>query len=64
MRPNRLVEIRQSISDPLPARSVGIFNVQKRIKLYFGEEFGLDIENLPGSGARVTVEIPKIRGIR
>lgn len=36
----------------------GIQNVQMRLKLHFGESFGLSIENEPQGGTRVTVRIP------
>lgn len=36
----------------------GIQNVQMRLKLYFGEEYGLAIEARPEGGTRVTLRIP------
>ena len=36
----------------------GIFNVNERIRLYFGEEYGLTIENGPKAGAVVTLRMP------
>lgn len=37
----------------------GIINVQKRIHMYFGPEYGLRFESEPGSGTSVYVTIPK-----
>ncbi len=37
----------------------GIINVQKRIHMYFGTEYGLRFESEPGSGTSVYVTIPK-----
>lgn len=37
---------------------IGLKNINERIKLSFGEEFGLKIENLSGKGTAVTVALP------
>jgi two-component system sensor histidine kinase YesM len=39
-------------------RSIGLPNTNRRIKLAFGEEFGVCIESAPGRGTSVSVEIP------
>jgi two-component system sensor histidine kinase YesM len=39
---------------------LGIYNVNKRIKLYFGEEYGLQIKSVIDRGTEVTITIPKI----
>ncbi|MNG39342.1 hypothetical protein D3C84_1273860 [compost metagenome] len=38
----------------------GIRNVQERIKLYYGEAFGLQFFSSPGDGMIVEVHIPLI----
>ena len=38
----------------------GIYNVQQRIQLYYGKEYGLKIDSMPGKGTTVTMRIPKI----
>lgn len=38
---------------------IGIWNVVNRIKLYFGEEYGILYESITGMGTKVTVFIPK-----
>ncbi len=40
--------------------SIGIYNVQKRISLYFGDDYGLTIDSTPGQGTCVTVNIPVV----
>ncbi len=40
--------------------SIGIPNIQKRIKLHFGEEYGIDIKSVDESGTTVTIVIPAI----
>lgn len=38
---------------------VGINNVDERIKLYFGKEYGVSIQSIPGVGTTVTIVIPE-----
>lgn len=40
--------------------SIGIPNIQKRIKLHFGEEYGLTIDSVDNKGTTVTIIIPAI----
>ena len=37
----------------------GLFNVQERIKLYFGENYGVTIDSEPGAGTKVIFRIGK-----
>ncbi|WP_208586446.1 sensor histidine kinase [Gracilibacillus suaedae] len=37
----------------------GLINVQQRIQLYYGKEYGLKINSWKGSGTKVTITIPK-----
>lgn len=39
---------------------IGVANVNQRLKLYFGEEYGLLIESKEGIGTTVTIRIPRI----
>ncbi len=41
-------------------RSIGLSNINKRIKLQFGQEYGLDITSAPEVGTRVTLRLPVI----
>lgn len=50
MSPERLAEVLSA--------SIGISNVQKRVRLNFGELYGVRIESKPGAGTRVTLTIP------
>lgn len=40
---------------------VGVRNVNERIKLYFGKEYGLQFESEEGEGTKVTILLPIIR---
>ena len=39
---------------------IGVTNVNQRLKLYFGEKYGLLIESEGGIGTSVTIRVPKI----
>jgi len=43
-------------------RGVGVGNVNERIKLYFGPEFGLEYQSEPAKGTTVSVWLPVIGG--
>ena len=40
-------------------KGIGLLNIDERIKLAFGERYGLRIESEPGRGARVIVALPR-----
>ncbi len=61
--PYRLAKIQERLSDELfeisqTGEGFGLANVNKRIKLYYGKEYGLSIESQYQEGTRVTVVIP------
>ncbi len=39
--------------------SVGLANVDERLRLAFGDEYGLVVETAPGAGTKVIVRVPK-----
>lgn len=39
---------------------IGLKNVNERIRLYFGEEYGLSIESEPDEGTRILIHLPAI----
>ena len=39
-------------------RSVGLYNVNQRIRLIYGPQYGLEIDSVPGEGTLVKVTIP------
>lgn len=38
--------------------SIGLFNINRRIKLFYGEEFGFTIESENNAGTSVTLRLP------
>ncbi len=61
--PERLEEIKNMLQNDSarPNTSVGLFNVNRRIKLNFGNEYGLDIESRQGCGTSVTLTLPIVQ---
>lgn len=43
----------------IPTDGYGIYNVNERIKLYFGEEYGLRYDSEPSLGTRAIIRIPQ-----
>lgn len=54
LREPRLSE-QESTDQP---RGFGLYNVNQRIRLYFGERYGIEIESEEGIGTKLTVRIP------
>lgn len=43
---------------------VGIYNVNSRIKLYYGNEYGVSIQSAPNEGTTVKINLPLDKGIQ
>ena len=41
------------------SHGIGLKNIHRRIRLYYGEHYGLTIKSSPGRGTSVTVRLPK-----
>lgn len=39
-------------------------NVNDRIKIYFGEKYGISIESELDEGTCVTIRMPKVKGVK
>lgn len=55
---DRLLAIKRSMNDSQQQVGYGLSSVHERIKLYFGELYGLQIESESGQGTVVTIELP------
>lgn len=66
MSEERLAELRRELSaspyEPRGGSSIGIVNVNDRLKLAFGEKYALQIESSPGKGTTVKIKFPVIEG--
>lgn len=51
--------IRAVLAGGLRSDSVGLANVDERLRNTFGDEYGLVVETAPGAGTKVTVRVPK-----
>ena len=40
-------------------RSIGLTNVNKRIKMYHGEQYGLSIKTAPEAGTTIRITLPR-----
>lgn len=70
MEPARLTELRGKLKSPLGAierqaserersgRSYGMLNIQARLQLAFGSDYGIEIESAPGEGTMAMVRHP------
>ncbi len=57
----KLTEIRQQLSeyDPASQSHIGVANVNQRIKLYYGGQYGISIQSEDGDGTQVTLTLPR-----
>ncbi len=63
MDQTRLELLRQSLqASPYEEETqhIGISNVHKRLRLYYGDSYGLSIESIPGSGTSVTAKLRRL----
>jgi two-component system LytT family sensor kinase len=51
--------IREVLAGESAGESVGLANVDERLRTTFGDEYGLVVETAPGAGTRVVVRVPK-----
>lgn len=52
-------QIRRILDQAHTGDSVGLGNVDARLRQVYGEEFGLVVETAPGAGTKVTFRVPK-----
>jgi two-component system sensor histidine kinase YesM len=43
-----------------PGKSIGLSNIHNRLRLLFGERYGIAIESKPGQGTTVTLRLPQL----
>ncbi|WP_233476378.1 sensor histidine kinase [Paenibacillus sonchi] len=50
----------ERVKNSLDGKNIGLSNINNRIKLLFGEDYGVEIHSQLGEGTKVTVKIPYI----
>ncbi|MCW2781179.1 MAG: signal transduction histidine kinase, LytS [Marmoricola sp.] len=57
--------VRRALAGDVSMDSIGLGNVDERLRSAFGDEYGLVVETAPGAGTKVTVRVPKFAaGVR
>ena len=58
---DRLVELEKKLNQPFEenSTSIGITNVQQRLKLYYGSTYGIEMNSKKGEGTKVSIYLPK-----
>jgi two-component system LytT family sensor kinase len=57
--------VRRALAGDAALDSVGLGNVDSRLRATYGDEHGLVVETAPGAGTRVVVRVPKFApGVR
>ncbi len=64
MEEERLRTLLSEAASSLQKTGLGVGNVQNRLKLYYGKDYGLSYVSQPGKGTTVYVRIPAGRGSR
>lgn len=59
--PKRLQEIILGQVKSAEGSGVGLHNVHERLRLYYGDGYGLEIESEPDEGTCVTLRLPQVR---
>lgn len=61
MSTDRLLELQNQLNQPFEetSSSIGLTNVQQRLKLYYGSTYGIEISSQEGKGTKVSIYLPK-----
>lgn len=61
MTPEKLRELERKleISDTSSGKSIGLTNVHKRIRLYYGDEYGMSVQSTEGKGTTIRIKLPR-----
>ena len=58
IQPDHLSRLKESLSQPDTAAGIGLVNIHTRIRLHFGDEYGLSISSTAGKGTVVMAVMP------
>ena len=51
--------VRRTLAGDPDGDSVGLGNVDERLRQVYGDEYGLVVETAPGAGTKVSMRVPK-----
>lgn len=65
MKPEEYEQVRTKLNTPglKLESSIGVYNICERIRLHYGEEYGLQIESEYGKGTKVVLYLPVINAV-
>lgn len=58
MDENTLTNIHLALNNQIEPSSIGIFNVHERLKIVYGDSYGLEINSVENVGTKVSIHIP------
>jgi two-component system sensor histidine kinase YesM len=58
IRGEKLEQIKNNLKEHLTSDSYGLYNVNQRIYLYYGNDYGLTIESSEISGTSIVIKLP------
>jgi len=64
---DKLKEIQEKLKNDgkdIPTQSIGFYNINRRIKLKYGEEYGLNISSIPDEGTTVSIHFPYVNKLK
>ena len=56
---NKSLDEKRNENDGKGAASIGLYNIHQRIKLHYGENYGLTIRSREGKGTSVELRLPE-----
>lgn len=61
IEPGKLAQLKQAVQqhEEEPGQRIGIRNVNQRIKLHYGKDYGMEIHSTPGDGTVVHILLPE-----
>lgn len=62
MTPEELEELQNKLTTPnlSPKSGIGLYNTNQRIRLFYGENYGIRVGSAPGQGTRVYLLLPAV----
>jgi sensor histidine kinase YesM len=59
MSEKELSSLKETLNNEQTSESIGLYNVNQRLKLCYGKEYSITIDSILGEGTRVSIRVPK-----